>query len=162
MSEKFSITNSTTVSVGILLTVVGGTFFIARLEAASNQNSKDITALTDSIGKRIEVDERQNDINQKLNENIIRLNARLDVENDTQQDTLPVTSATPLSKIVVVNSSGMQPTSHQQNPVQPAQTPPPGQEPDPTPEPSTPEDEPEENPGAAEMILNTILRVVRL
>jgi predicted amidohydrolase YtcJ len=161
MSEKFSITNSTTVSVGILLTIIGGTFFIARLEASSNQNSKDITALTDSIEKRIEVDNKQNDITQELNENIIRLNARLDAESSVVQQSIPVVSSRSTDRVVVVNSSGMQPTGQQQNTVQPGTpySPPPS-----TPQPEEPEstEQPGILPGAAETLLNTILKVVRL
>jgi hypothetical protein len=158
MAEKFSITNSTTVSVGILLTIIGGTFFIARLEAVSNQNSKDITALTESIGKRIEVDEKQNDINQKLNENIIRLNARLDVGNNVEQQTIPVITARPSDNVVVVNSSGMQPSGKQEQTVQPGTSPPPSSTPD---KPEEQEPQPPD-PTLTQQVLDVILSVIRI
>jgi hypothetical protein len=133
MSEKFSINKSTTISVSIVTLLVGATFFIARLEATTSQHTKDIATLAGRIDKQIEVNEEQNDINQELNENIIRLNARLDTLGQG-----PISSAAAAerttARVVVVNNPGMQPTTPTQN----TQTNPPAPQ-EPEPEPSSPE-----------------------
>jgi hypothetical protein len=137
MSEKLTINKSTTISVGIVVLIVGATFFVARLEAASGQHSKDIASLAGRIDRQIEVNEQQNDTNQELNENIIKLNARLDNLSQQQSSIVTVVPVRQVgSQIIIERNTGMQPNGRapQQHGVQP--TPPQSPRPPEQPEPS--------------------------
>lgn len=121
------ITKGTAISLGVVLILMGAVYAYAKLEAKTDQNTVNIATLVERIDKQVEVDEKQNGINQELNENIITLKAQLD-SLKTGSTIVSVAPSRPTPPVVVVSSQDGQ--------IQP-QSPP--QESEPQPEPAPPQ-----------------------
>ena len=109
------ITNNTTVSVSVLLAIVGGLFWLVtnmvQVRADTDTNTRDITAILAKL-------DTQTKTNQDLNENIIKLNGRLDNFN-TRLDALTAQSGTTPAPVIVHTTTTTpaegQPTDTSQN-----------------------------------------------
>lgn len=124
MSEKFSIDKGTTISISLVISIIAVAFFVGMLNAETNRNSEDITAVFTKL-------ESFNENLSETNGNLIELNTRLDAITRESVSLTVEKSSTPSVRVVVVppqSNSRLQTASNPQT--QP--TPEPNPEPEPT------------------------------
>lgn len=164
MSEKPSITNSTTISVSLVVSLLVLAFSTGVLWSRVNQIASNDEKASVSAEKLIEESSKtRTDLAtfslrlDSFGERLDDFGARLDNFSSQTASTVRVVPAQSTGTVTVVRNTGMQPSSSQQT-IQPA---PPQQEPE-APEPEPTPEPPLGSPNILQQTLENILEVVRL